>query len=91
MDLHPTLDAFLQEELDRLIQQGLKLEFSLHFHQVRMEDLCYAIKAHDHWVNYKEYFSFSIHCNLCGKAISPEFDRGRHRGRCKLRARGSWV
>ena len=89
MDLHPTLDDFLdnflEEELDRLIYQGSKLEASLHFHQVMMEELCYSIKAHDHWVHYEEYFPFSIHCKLCGKTISPEFDRGRHRGRCKLR------
>ena len=89
MALHPTLDDFLdnflEEELDRLIYQGSKLEASLHFHQVMMEELCYSIKTHDHWVHYEEYFPFSIHCKLCGKAISPEFDRGRHRGRCKLR------
>ena len=49
MALHPTLDDFLdnflEEELDRLIYQGSKLEASLHFHQVRMEELCYSIKA----------------------------------------------
>ena len=70
MALHPTLDDFLdnflEEELDRLIYQGSKLEASLHFHQVMMEELCYSIKAHDHWVHYEEYFPFSIHCKLCG-------------------------
>ena len=90
MDLHPTLDDilddFIQEELDRLIHQGAKLEAALYFHQVKMEEVCYSIKAHDHWVRYEEYFPFSIHCKLCGEAISPEFDRGRHRGRCNLRA-----
>ena len=89
MALHPTLDDFLdnflEEELDLLIYQGSKLEVSLHFHQVRMEELCYSIKTHYHWVHYEEYFPFSIHCKLCGKTISPEFDRGRHMGRCKLR------
>ena len=89
MALHPTLEDFfedfIQEELDRLIQQGSRLLFSLNFHQVRIEELCYSIKAHDYWVHYEDYFPFSIHCKLCGKAISPEFDLGRHRGRCKLR------
>ena len=90
MDLHPTLDDilddFIQEELDRLIHQGAKLEAALYVHQVKIEEVCYSIKAHDHWVRYEEYFPFSIHCKLCGEAISPEFDRGRHRGRCNLRA-----
>ena len=86
MDLHPTLDAilndFIQEELDRLIYQGAKLDAAMYFHQVKMEEVCYSIKAHDHWVRYGGHFPFTIHCNLCGEAISPEFDRGRHRGRC---------
>ena len=89
MNLHPTLDDilddFIQEELDRMIDQGAKLEAAMYFHQVKMEEVCYFIKAHDHWVRYGEHFLFTIHCNLCGEAISPEFDRGRHRGRCNLR------
>ena len=93
MDLHPTLedilDGLLQEELDHMLNQGAKIESAIFFHQVKMEEVCYSIKAHDHWVHYEEYFPFSVHCKLCGKAISPEFDRGRHRGRCKLR--GIWV
>ena len=88
MDLHPTfydiLDDFIQEELDRLIHQRAKLEVAMHFHQVKMEEVCYSIKAHDHWVRYGDHFPFTLHCNLCGEAISPEFDRGRHRGRCAL-------
>ena len=92
MDLHPTLydilDDFIEEEVDRLIHQGAKLEVAMQFHQVKMEEVCYSIKAHDHWVRYGDHFPFTIHCNLCGEAISPEFDRGRHRGRCSL---GSWV
>ena len=86
MDLHPTLydilDDFIQEEFDRLIHQRAKLETAMYFHQVKMEEVCYSIKAHDHWVRYGELFPFTIHCNLCGEAISPEFDRGRHRGCC---------
>ena len=92
MNLHPTLEDilydFIEEAVDRLIHQGAKLEVALHFHQVKMEEVCYSIKAHDHWVRYGDHFPFTIHCNLCGKATSPEFDRGRHRGRCAL---GSWV
>ena len=86
MDLHPTLEvilnALLQEELDRMLNQGTKIESAIFFHQVKMEELCYSIKAHDHWVRYGEHFPFTIHCNLCGEAISLEFDRERHRGRC---------
>ena len=89
MDLHPTLeDIFndlLQEELDRMLNQGAKIESAIFFYQVKMEEVCHSIKAHDHWVRYGNHFPFTIHCNLCGEAISPEFDRGRHRGRCKLR------
>ena len=86
MDLHPTLEDifydFIQEEVDRLIHQGAKLEAAMHFHQVKMEEVCYSIKAHDHWVRYGDHFPFIMHCNLCGEAISPEFDRGWHRGHC---------
>ena len=93
MALHPTLEEFLfnfrKEAYNRMIDEGSNLELALKFHQVKMEEVCYSIKAHHHWVHYEEYFPFSIHCRLCGKAISPEFDRGRHRGRCKLR--GIWV
>ena len=43
MDLHPTLDDilddFIQEELDRLIHQGAKLEAAMYFHQVKMEKI----------------------------------------------------
>ena len=95
LDLHPTLDdildAFIQEELARMIHQGAELEAALYLHQDKMEEVCHSIKAHDHWVRYGEHFPFDIHCQSCGEAISPEFDRRRHRGRCNLRARGSWV
>ena len=91
MALHPTLEDFLynflKEKLDRLLNQAAKLESSLHFHQALMEEVCHSIKAHDHWVRYGGYFPFSTHCNLCGEAIPPEFDRGRHRGRCSLKRR----
>ena len=89
MDLHPTLEDILnnllQEELDRMLNQGAKIESAIFFHQVKMEEVCHSIKAHDHWVRYGDHFPFTIHCNLCGEVISPEFDRGRHRGRC------SWI
>ena len=88
MDLHPTpdaiLDDFLQEELDRMIHQGAKLESSLYLHQARMEEVCRSIKAHDHWVRYGKYFPFTNHCRFCGVAVSPEFDMRRHRGLCIL-------
>ena len=95
MDLHPILDDILDDflycEMARVIHQGAKLESVLQLHQAKMEEVCHSIKAHDHWVHYEEYFPLSIHCRFCGEVISPEFDRGRHRGRCNLRARGSWV
>ena len=91
MDLHPTLEDFLRnflkKELDRLLHQAAKLEVSLYFHQSLMKEVCHSIKAHAHWVRYGDLFPFSIHCNLCGEAISPEFDRGRHRGCCSLKKR----
>ena len=87
--LHPTLEDvlndLLQEELDRMLNQGSKIESAIFFHQVKMEEVCHSIKTHDHWVRYGDHFPFTIHCNFCGEAISPEFDRGRHRGCCKLR------
>ena len=89
MTLHLTLEAFLRnfikEELDRLIYQASELEVSLYFHQALMKEVCHSIKAHDHWVRYGSYFPFSTHCNLCGEAIPPEFDLGRHRGLCALK------
>ena len=89
MALHPTLEDFLhnflKEELDRLINKAAKLELSLYFHQALMKEVCHSIKAHDHWVCYGGHFPFSIHCNLCGEAIPPEFDLGRHRGFCTLK------
>ena len=86
MDLHPTLydilDDFLYCEMARVVHQAAELEVVLKLHQARMKEVCHSIKAHDHWVCYGDHFPFTIHCNLCGEAISPEFDRGRHRGRC---------
>ena len=91
MDLHPTLedffDDFLKEKLDRLLNQAVELEVAAALHQALMKEVCHSIKAHDHWVRYGSYFPFFTHCNLCGEAIPPEFDRGRHRGRCSLKRR----
>ena len=86
MDLHPTLydilDDFLYCEMARVVHQAAELEVVLKLHQALMKEVCHSIKAHDHWVRYGDHFPFTLHCNLCGEAISPEFDRGRHRGRC---------
>ena len=86
MDLHPTLFDILHYDMTFVVNQVAKL-VALKLHQVMMDEVCYSIKAHDHWENYGHYFPFSIHCNLCGEIISPEFDRGRHRGRCALKRR----
>ena len=101
MELHPTLedilDDFIHEELVRWIHQSAELEAAMKLHQARMKDVCHSIKAHDHWVHYGEHFPFTLHCRLCGDAISPEFDRRRHRGFCYLREKwrnspdGLWV
>ena len=91
MDLHPTLEDFLynflKEKLDHLFNQAARLEVAATLHQALMEEVCHSIKAHDHWVRYGSSFPFSTHCNLCGEAIPPEFDQGRHRGRCSLKHR----
>ena len=91
MDLHPTLgdilDDFLYCEMACVFHQAAELEVALKLHQALMKEVCHSIKAHDHWVRYGSYFPFSTHCNLCGEAIPPEFDRGRHRGRCSLKRR----
>ena len=71
-----------------MIHQAAELEVAMKLHQAQMKDVCHSIKAHDHWVRYGGHFPFSIHCNFCGVAVPPEFDQGRHRGRCAL---GSWV
>ena len=86
MDLHPTLFDILHYDMTFVVHQVAKL-VALKLHQVMMDEVCYSIKAHDHWVRYGGHFPFSIHCNLCGEIISPEFDRGRHRGRCALKRR----
>ena len=87
MDLHPTLYTFLCYEMAYVVHQTVKLNFALKLHQALMKEVCYSIKAHDHWVRYGGHFPFSIHCNLCGEAFPPEFDLGRHRGRCALKRR----
>ena len=48
-------------------------------HQARMKDVWHSIKAHYHWVNYREHFpEFDLQCRHCGDIISPEFDLHRH-------------
>ena len=98
MALGDILDDFLYEEFVRVLHQAAELEVALKLYQARMKEVCHSIKAHDHWVNYGEHFPFTLHCRLCGSAISPEFDRRRHRGLCTLRDEtlgmrliGSWV
>ena len=90
MDLHPVLgdilNDFIYEEIVRVFHETSELEVALKLHQAQMKEVCYSIKAHDHWVFYGYYFSFTLHCQFCGEALSPEFDRRRHRGRCTLRA-----
>ena len=86
MDLHPTLYDILYYEMACVVHQVAKL-VALKLHQALMKEVCHSIKTHDHWVRYGDHFPFSTHCNLCGEAISPEFDRGRHRGRCALKRR----
>ena len=88
MDLHPTLDDILDDfiycEMARVIHQGVELAAALKLHQAQMQEVCHSIKAHDHWVRYKEYFPVSNHCMFCEEAISPEFNMRRHRGLCIL-------
>ena len=88
MDLHPTLDDILDDflycEMARVIHQAVELEAAMKLPQARMKDVCHSIKAHEHWVNYGEHSPFTIHCSLCGAAVSPEFDTKRHRGLCTL-------
>ena len=86
------LDDFLYCEMARVLHQAAELEAAMKLHQARMKDVCYSIKAHYHWVRYKEYFPFVLQCKHCGEDISPEFTRGRHTGFCALaHARGIWV
>ena len=89
MALHSTLgdilDDFLHEEFVRVLHQAAELEVALKLHQARMKEVCHSIKAHDHWVTYGGHFPFTLHCRLCGDAISPEFARRRHRGLCTLK------
>ena len=89
MVLHPTLgdifDDFLYCEMACVLHQAAELKVALKLHQALMKEVCHSIKAHDHWGLYGSYFPFSTHCNLCGEAIPPEFDLGRHRGLCALK------
>ena len=78
--LGDNLDDFLHCEFVRVLHQAAELEAALKLHQTRMKDVCHSIKAHEHWVTCGEHFPFTLHCKQCGDAISPEFDRRRHRG-----------
>ena len=79
------LGDFLYCEIARVLHQAAKLEAAMKLHQALMKDVCYSIKAHEHWAIYGEHFPFTLHCKQCGDAISPEFHRRRHRGLCALR------
>ena len=95
------LDDFIHCEIARVLYQAAELEAAMKLHQARMKEVCYSIKAHEHWANYRDHFpEFDLQCRRCGDSISPEFDRGRHIGFCILREqreaeaareRGSWV
>ena len=89
LDLHPALEArindFLKTEFDKFLEKGLVFEYEILLHDARMADVCESIKAHDHWLRFREHFpEFDLYCRNCGGFISPEFDRGRHMGRCKF-------
>ena len=96
MALHPTLydilDDFLYCEMARVVHQAAELEVAFKIHHAQMKEVCHSIKAHDHWVCYGGYFPFTLYCRLCGAAVSPEFDRRRHKGLCtRLALASSWV
>ena len=89
MDLHPALgdrlDVFIKTKFSQFILEGMKLQNAMLLHQTRMNDVCESIKMHDHWLHFRDRFpEFDLHCRKCGDIISPEFDRGRHMGRCKF-------
>ena len=89
MDLHPALgdrfDDFLRAKFNEFLWEGAELEHAMLLHQTRMNDVCESIKMHDHWLHFRDHFpEFDLHCRKCGDIISPEFDRGRHMGRCKF-------
>ena len=86
-DMHRVLKdkflAFLETELTRCFRKGKEMENAMRLHHSRMKEVCESIKAHDHWVRFSEHFpEFARYCYQCGDAISPEFDRWRHMGRC---------
>ena len=74
-----------QDEFQRVLWQAAELEAAMKLHQARMKDVCYAIKAHYHWVNYAPFFPESRQCQRCGDSISPEFAFCGHNGFCTLR------
>ena len=66
------LDDFLHCEITRVFYQAAELEAALKLHQARMKEVCYSIKAHDHWVHYGDHFpEFALQCRWCGELISP--------------------
>ena len=81
------LDDFLHCEVVRVLHQAAELEAAMKLHQERMKDVCYSIKAHYLWENFKQFFpfSFSQYCWRCGETISPEFSMHRHLGLCDLK------
>ena len=77
--------AFLYAELTLVFWQAQKLEAAMKLHQAQMKDVCYAIKAHYHWVNSDPFLFPEIRqCWYCGDIISPEFSLRRHKGLCAL-------
>ena len=64
MDLHPALgarlEAFLITKFNKVLLEGRELEYAMLLHQTRMKDVCESIKAHDHWLRFREHFLNSI-------------------------------
>ena len=54
------LDDFLHCEVVRVLHQAAELEAAMKLHQERMKDVCYSIKAHYLWENFKQFFPFSF-------------------------------
>ena len=91
MDLQAPLEDilvdFLYCELARVLHQAAELKSAMKFHQARMKDVCYSIKAHYPWETLEVPFDFSKVCWFCGETISPEFGMHRHMGLCDLKER----
>ena len=79
MVLHPTLGDILADflycEMARVLHHAAELEASMKLHQARMKDVWHSIKAHYHWVNYREFHfpEFDLHhCRHCVGTSSPQ-------------------